>query len=146
MPTRRDLDAELDERLQRFAAGGMSRAGMLAQLNLAGYPTELLRQRFPEFPDVAFGLAKPATPAGIGSQGSAPVPAVTPAPNPIEGRDATPVEGTPGKPVEPSGSRLARGSRGAVAGRLQGLETGARRSRRAPAPAGAQQDSGASWD
>ena len=60
MPTRRDLDAELDERLQRFAAGGMSRAGMLAQLNLAGYPTELLRQRFPEMPDVAFGLAPPS--------------------------------------------------------------------------------------
>jgi hypothetical protein len=56
------LDAELDERLQRFAAGGMSRAGMLAQLNLAGYPTELLRQRFPEMPDVAFGLAPPTTP------------------------------------------------------------------------------------
>jgi hypothetical protein len=62
MPTRRDLDAELDERLQRFAAGGMSRAGMLAQLNLAGYPTELLRQRFPEMPDVAFGLAPPTAP------------------------------------------------------------------------------------
>ena len=36
------------ERLQRYAASGMSRAGMLAQLNLAGYPTELLQQRFPE--------------------------------------------------------------------------------------------------
>jgi len=57
-----DLDTELDERLQRFAASGMSRAGMLAQLNLAGYPIELLRQRFPEFPDVAFGLVKPTTP------------------------------------------------------------------------------------
>jgi len=62
MPTTRDLDAELNDRLQRFAASGMSRAGMLAQLNLAGYPIELLRQRFPEFPDVAFGLVKPATP------------------------------------------------------------------------------------
>jgi hypothetical protein len=62
MPTSRDLDAELDTRLQRFAASGMSRAGMLAQLNLAGYPIELLRRRFPEMPDVAFGLAKPSTP------------------------------------------------------------------------------------
>ena len=62
MPTTRDLDAELDERLQRFAASGMSRAGMLAQLNLAGYPAQLLRTRFPEFPDVAFGLAAPTTP------------------------------------------------------------------------------------
>jgi hypothetical protein len=35
---------------------------MLAQLNLAGYPIELLRRRFPEMPDVAFGLAKPSTP------------------------------------------------------------------------------------
>jgi hypothetical protein len=61
MPTHRDLDAELDVRLQRFAASGMSRAGMLAQLTLAGYPTELLRQRFPEMPDVAFGLAPPRT-------------------------------------------------------------------------------------
>ena len=48
MPTTRDLDAELDERLQRYAASGMSRAGMLAQLNLAGYPTDKLRERFPE--------------------------------------------------------------------------------------------------
>jgi len=63
MPTTQDLDTEIDDRLQRFAASGMSRAGMLAQLNLAGYPVELLRQRFPEFPDVAFGLVKPATPA-----------------------------------------------------------------------------------
>lgn len=62
MPTSRDLDAELDTRLQRFAASGMSRAGMLAQLTLAGYPTDLLRRRFPEMPDVAFGLAKPTTP------------------------------------------------------------------------------------
>jgi hypothetical protein len=63
MPTTRDLDAELDERLQRFAASGLSRAGMLAQLNLAGYPIELLRQRFPEFPDIAFGLAPPVPPS-----------------------------------------------------------------------------------
>jgi hypothetical protein len=73
MPTHRDLDAELDIRLQRFAASGMSRAGMLAQLTLAGYPTELLRRRFPEMPDVAFGLAKPATPtASPVPQGRAP--------------------------------------------------------------------------
>jgi hypothetical protein len=63
MPTMRDLDAELDERLQRFAALGMSRAGMLAQLTLAGYPVELLRSRFPEFPDVAFGIGTLKTPA-----------------------------------------------------------------------------------
>jgi hypothetical protein len=62
MPTTRDLDAELDERLQRFAAKGMSRAGMLAQLNLAGYPIAKLRARFPEFSDVAFGLTPPVTP------------------------------------------------------------------------------------
>jgi hypothetical protein len=61
-PNTRDLDAELDDRLQRFSASGMSRAGMLAQLNLAGYPIELLRRRFPEMPDVAFGLVKPTTP------------------------------------------------------------------------------------
>ena len=63
MPTMRDLDTELNERLQRFAALGMSRAGMLAQLTLAGYPVELLRSRFPEFPDVAFGIGTPKTPA-----------------------------------------------------------------------------------
>jgi hypothetical protein len=62
MPTTRDLDAELDERLQRFADKGMSRAGMLAQLNLAGYPIAKLRERFPEFSDVAFGLTPPVTP------------------------------------------------------------------------------------
>jgi hypothetical protein len=62
MPTISDLDAELDERLQRYAASGMSRAGMLAQLNLAGYPTDKLRARFPEFPDIAFGITPPTTP------------------------------------------------------------------------------------
>ena len=56
MPTTRDLELELDQRLQRYAASGMSRAGMLAQLTLAGYPTELLQQRFPEMSAVAFGL------------------------------------------------------------------------------------------
>jgi len=64
MPTTRDLDAEIRERLQRYAANGMSRAGMLAQLSLACYPTELLQRHFPEMPDVAFGLVKPATPRG----------------------------------------------------------------------------------
>jgi hypothetical protein len=59
MPTTRDLDAELDERMQRYAASGMSRAGMLAQLNLAGYPTELLQRRFPEMSDMAFGIIRP---------------------------------------------------------------------------------------
>ena len=39
----------------------MSRAGMLAQLTLAGYPIELLQQRFPEMSAVAFGLTKPTT-------------------------------------------------------------------------------------
>jgi hypothetical protein len=67
MPTSRDLDAELDQRLQRFAALGMSRAGMLAQLMLAGYPVDRLRSRFPEFPDVAFGIGPLKTP----SQGAA---------------------------------------------------------------------------
>ena len=62
MPTTRDLELELDQRLQRYAASGMSRAGMLAQLTLAGYPTELLQQRFPEMSAVAFGLAAPPTP------------------------------------------------------------------------------------
>ena len=33
---------------------------MLAQLTLAGYPTELLQQRFPEMSAVAFGLTKPS--------------------------------------------------------------------------------------
>ena len=61
MPTTRDLDAELDERLQRYAASGMSRAGMLAQLNLAGYPTDKLRERFPEMSDVAFGITTPTS-------------------------------------------------------------------------------------
>ena len=70
MPTTRDLELELDQRLQRYAAGGMSRAGMLAQLTLAGYPTELLQQRFPEMSAVAFGLAKPTAEAK--PQGRAP--------------------------------------------------------------------------
>ena len=63
MPTTTDLDTELDERMQRYAARGVSRAAMLAQLNLAGYPLELLRPRFPEMPNVAFGDAPPTTPA-----------------------------------------------------------------------------------
>jgi len=71
MPTTRDLDAELDERLQRYAASGMSRAGMLAQLNLAGYPTELLQRRFPEMSDLAFGLTRPTTDSGRQSRAAA---------------------------------------------------------------------------
>jgi hypothetical protein len=77
MPTIRDLDAELDERLQRFAAKGMSRAGMLAQLNLAGYPIAKLRERFPEFSDVAFGITPPRSASAVradpGSSPSDPV-------------------------------------------------------------------------
>ena len=72
MPTTRDLDAELDERLQRYAASGMSRAGMLAQLNLAGYPTNKLRERFPEMSDVAFGITTPTSDPG--QQGRAATP------------------------------------------------------------------------
>jgi hypothetical protein len=89
MPTTRDLDAELDERLQRFAEKGMSRAGMLAQLNLAGYPIAKLRERFPEFSDVAFGLTPPITP-----------------------RSATAVSADPG----PSPSDPVRARRGSVPG------------------------------
>ncbi len=74
MTTTRDLDAELDARLQRFAANGTSRAGMLAQLLLAGYPVQLLRPRFPEMPDVAFGLSKPTAPSTESTQGRAPMP------------------------------------------------------------------------
>ena len=90
MPPARNLDAEIDERLQRFAANGTSRAGMLAQLMLAGYPIELLRARFPEMPDVAFGLAKPSTPSAEPSQGKESAPrAHTPATN-RGSKDATP--------------------------------------------------------
>jgi hypothetical protein len=63
MTTTPDADALLDDRIQRFAARGVSRAGMLAQLMLSGYPVDVLRRRFPEFPDVAFGLVPPTTPA-----------------------------------------------------------------------------------
>ena len=102
-PKTRDLDAELDDRLQRLSASGVSRAGMLAQLMLAGYPTEILRQRFPEMPDVAFGLAKPSTPPSDSApQGRAPTPrtrASTASP-----RDATPhsVASRPAPPRGPS--------------------------------------------
>jgi len=72
MPTTRDLDAELDERMQRYAASGMSRAGMLAQLNLAGYPTELLQRRFPDMPDMAFGITKPTPESGGQGRASTP--------------------------------------------------------------------------
>ena len=91
MPTDRNLDAELDARMQRFAASGTSRAGMLAQLMLAGYSIDLLRARFPEMPDVAFGLAKPTTPPAAGQpQGRAAAPR-TQAPAPNHGsKDVTP--------------------------------------------------------
>jgi hypothetical protein len=72
MPTTRDLDAELDERMQRYAASGMSRAGMLAQLNLAGYPTELLQRRFPDMPDLAFGIGTPTADSNRQGRASAP--------------------------------------------------------------------------
>ena len=69
--TTRDLEAELDARLQQLSASGFSRAGILAQLTLAGYPVELLRARFPEFPDIAFGLAPPTTSATGGPAATA---------------------------------------------------------------------------
>jgi hypothetical protein len=96
MPPARNLDAEIDERMQRFAASGTSRAGMLAQLMLAGYPVERLRPRFPEMPDVAFGLARPATPSvDPAPQGRAPAPrSRAPA---ASSRDATPARGPSGR-------------------------------------------------
>lgn len=105
MPTTRNLEAELDERMQRYAAGGTSRAGMLAQLMLAGYPIDLLRTRFTEFPDVAFGLAKPATPpTTTPTQGRASNPPQTSrSPNPIP-KDAT------GTPVASSSAPRRRAS------------------------------------
>ena len=105
MPTTRNLEAELDERMQRYAAGGTSRAGMLAQLMLAGYPIDLLRTRFTEFPDVAFGLTKPtAPPTTTPTQGRAlnPHPANR-SPNPIP-KDAT------GTPVASSSAPRRRAS------------------------------------
>ena len=90
MPTARDLESEIDQRLQRFSAQGLSRAGMLAQLMLAGYPVDRLRPRFPEMPDIAFGLVKPTTPA------TAPAP---------QGGTAAPRTSTP---VRSPGSRDAR--------------------------------------
>jgi len=103
MPTTRDLDAELDERLHRFAAKGMSRAGMLAQLNLAGYPIELLRQRFPEFSDVAFGLAKPTTPtADSATQGRAAIPH---SPAPTQGQSASLPNGSAARSASDRASR-----------------------------------------
>ena len=68
MPTTRDLDAEITERLQRYAAKGMSRAGMLAQLSLACYPTELLQRHFPDMPAVAFGLEKTTSPDALAGE------------------------------------------------------------------------------
>lgn len=107
MPTTRDLDAELDERLQRFAASGMSRAGMLAQLSLAGYPMELLRRRFPEFPDVAFGIGNPKTPADTTSaatqQGRANAP---PSATPASGEKGLPAD-TPSRAVSRQGQPRA---------------------------------------
>lgn len=55
-------DADLDERMQRYAAVGYTRPRMLAQLLLAGYPIPELQKRFPEMPDAAFGLGPPPTP------------------------------------------------------------------------------------
>ncbi len=56
---------------------------MLAQLNLAGYPPEILRRRFPEFPDIAFGLGTPSTPmAKPESEGRAQPTRSAPLPNP----------------------------------------------------------------
>ena len=72
MLTSRDLDAEITERLQRYAAKGMSRAGMLAQLSLACYPTELLQRHFPDMPDVAFGIGKPTLESTGQGRASAP--------------------------------------------------------------------------
>ena len=67
---------------------------MLAQLTLSGYPVELLKRRFPEFPDIAFGLESPdsrsdSTPAGQGAAPSRP-PANQPALPDRRSEDARP--------------------------------------------------------
>ena len=69
-------DADLDERMQRYAAIGYTRTRMLTQLLLAGYPIPELRARFPEMPDAAFGLAPPPAPVRPSTATGSPVTAV----------------------------------------------------------------------
>ena len=97
--------------MQRFAASGMSRAGMLAQLNLAGYPTEHLRARFPEFPDIAFGIGQPTTPAsGVEPQlrrSSRPPGAAEP-PSSLSGKSDAPPSAAPSPPCASSSASAAK--------------------------------------
>jgi len=83
MPTIRDLDAEITERLQRYAAKGMSRAGMLAQLSLACYPTELLQRHFPDMPAVAFGLVTTTSPDPLAGKAAQAKGRAAAPPNPV---------------------------------------------------------------
>ncbi len=106
MPTTRDLDAELDERLQRYAASGMSRAGMLAQLSLAGYPIDLLRRRFPEMPDVAFGISSPT--GDPGQRGRAATPGNQPSLQDRPRTGAAPRTASPSRSAGPSALSAAR--------------------------------------
>ena len=106
MPTTRDLDAELDERLQRYAASGMSRAGMLAQLSLAGYPIDLQRRRFPEMPDVAFGITTPT--GDPGQRGRAATPSNQPSLQDQPRTGAAPRTASPSRSAGPSALSAAR--------------------------------------
>ena len=131
MPTTRDLELELDQRLQRYAAGGMSRAGMLAQLTLAGYPTELLQQRFPEMSAVAFGLAKPdrkleARPQGraqtsAGAPKEPPARSVSSLQNPSEARTAAVRASRPAASPQAPVSRASREATSATQAAEEGI-------------------------
>jgi hypothetical protein len=122
MPTTRDLDAELDTRLQRFAASGMSRAGMLAQLTLAGYPVAKLRERFPEFPDLAFGIGKVTTPANAPAAVDTRSEAAPPAPvtrTPDRGsKDAAPGRAASRSAASGPSARTPSGSRSSIPSRV----------------------------
>jgi hypothetical protein len=101
-------DADLDARMQRYAAVGYTRPRMLTQLLLAGYPIAELQKRFPEMPDVAFGLGPPpapTTPTRL-PQGRAPAPS-TSGPVPLTESIAARVVNQAVREINPAGEGIS---------------------------------------
>lgn len=72
MSTEAPDESTLDAELERLTVAGCSRIRVLSQLVVAGYATESLKRRFPEFPDAAF--VRPGR-DGLRRAGSAAAPA-----------------------------------------------------------------------
>ncbi len=89
-----DLPPELAAAMQRYAAAGYSRPRILSRLVADGHPVVMLRQLFPEFPDVAFERAELPGPRAVTP------PKLGPARPPVVAPPSLPVATGPSAPPE----------------------------------------------